>query len=127
MNNAAQQSDECCDKQCLKNEVIGWGVVIMIIGLVLLAIMLPLSFNYVNYDQFGFTRNKFGAVDYSTVITQGRLFLPLSYGVVLFPTTFQRVAYLNSAGTSLSIFTNEGLTFYIDLSFYYRLKKTSLA
>src|SRR5438309_2066396 len=107
--------DDSCYTPERKNECIGWSICGLIICVILALILIPYCFHYVHYDKFGFIRNVYGGVDYSTVVSQGRYFLTLNQDLVLFPTTYQRI------GTQLSIFTDTGLPFYIDIVFYYKL------
>jgi hypothetical protein len=92
----------------------------------LLIVLLPLSFVYIEYNEMAFDRNKFGTVDTSYVLTQGRHYLPLTHELVKFPTTFNKIAFLKSNNNALSIFTQDGYQISIEVQFYYRLLTNNL-
>jgi hypothetical protein len=96
------------------------------LSILLFCIMLPLSFVYIEYNEMAFNRNKFGTVDTSVVMTQGQHYLPLTHELVKFPTTFNKIAFLKSHGTDLSIFTQDGYQITIEIQFYYRLLPSNL-
>lgn len=100
--------------------------IIMSIGMLLLVIMLPLSFQYVQYNEMAFDRNKFGTVDTSHVIGQGRHFVQLTHELIRFPTTYTEIAFMKNTGSALTIFTNDGYQISIEILFYYRLKPEKL-
>lgn len=96
------------------------------ITILLLCILLPLSFVYVEYNEMAFNRNKFGTVDTSVVMTQGQHYLSLTHELVKFPTTFNKISFLKSKNTALSIFTQDGYQITIEIQFYYRLLPNNL-
>jgi hypothetical protein len=102
-----------------------WGSLISI-TIILLCTLLPLSFKYVEYNEMAFDRNKFGIVDTNNIVNQGCHFIPLNHELIKFPTTFQRIAFLKSDKTALSIFTQDGYQISIEIQFYYRLLDTNL-
>ncbi len=112
--------------QNTKDEICGCSIFWLIIGIILVCIIVPLSFHYVRYDQYAFNRNIYGSTDTTHLITQGRYFYPITHDLVTFPSTYQMVSFLNSQGTSLSVFSNEGLQFNIDVIFFYRLPSDTL-
>jgi hypothetical protein len=98
-----------------------------IITLILICTLVPLSYKYVSYNQYGFIKNRFGTVDTSKVLTQGRHFYTLNYDLITFPATYQQVVFSDSTTTSLSVFTSDGYQIHLNLIFYYRIPKENLA
>jgi hypothetical protein len=96
------------------------------LSIILLCILLPLSFVYVEYNEMAFDRNKFGTVDTSRVITQGRHYLSLTHELVKFPSTFKKISFLQSTNSALSIFTQDGYQITIEIQFYYMLMPNNL-
>ncbi len=95
----------------------------IVLGLVLSIIIIPLiacSFNYIEYNEMAFVQNRFGTVDTSKVYTQGRYFLTLDKFFVEFPSTYQHIVY------TTPVFTDIGLQFDLEVSFYYKLKPSKL-
>jgi hypothetical protein len=88
---------------------------------------LPFSFWYIPYNSYAFDRNKFGIVDTSEVLIQGRYFRSLTHEPVFLPATYQLVEFLAAHGTELTIFTFDGYQIALDIRFYYRLPKDGLA
>src|SRR4051812_42840157 len=72
---------------------------LIIIGVLLclcIAVITPTvyrSFHVVPYNRVAFIRNVYGSVDTSTVLTQGRYFLPLTKDVVTFDSTVTLVKF----------------------------------
>jgi len=87
---------------------------------ILIITIVACSFHYVNYNEMTFIQNRFGTVDTTSVFKQGRYFLTLDKFFVTFPSTFQHVVY------TTPVFTDIGLQFDLEVSFYYRLKPTKL-
>ena len=109
-----------------KRKITCWWLSIISISILLFCTMLPASFVYVEYNEMAFDRNKFGTVDTSRVITQGRHYLSLTHELVKFPTTFNKISFLKSTNTALSIFTQDGYQISIEIQFYYRLMPNNL-
>lgn len=116
----------CLERVWASRAARGTIIALLVIGSLLLMILLPLSFHVVEYDEMAFKRNKFGTVDTSKIYKQGRHFLPLAFEFVKFPSSYQRICYLESDGTQLTVFSNIGLEFSIDVCIYYVLLESEL-
>lgn len=102
------------------------GSIALGIGLLLLIILLPASFSYVEYDELAFKKNTLtNVVDDSSVFTSGRYFWGPSFTTVIFPANYQRVSF--SGSQTLFVFTVNGLEFEMDVSFQYRLPLDNLS
>jgi len=94
------------------------------IGLLLLVIMLPLSYTYVEFDQIAFKKSTIdNKVDISESYASGRYFWGLSTTAVSFPSVYQRVALRDD---DLVIFASLGSEFNIECDVYYKLEKDKL-
>lgn len=102
-------------------------ITLLSVSLFLFVTLLPLSFVYIRYNEMAFRRNKFGRVETDTVLEQGRHYLPLTYELVKFPRTFQRISFLHEDGTALTVFTRDGYQISIEVQFYYRLLPENLS
>jgi len=99
-----------------------------VIGLLLILILVPLSFSYVEYNQYAFKKNTAtSVVDTSEVYEAGTYAWGLGNTPVIFPRTFQLIEYTPAADGSLTIFTDDGLQITIECSFQYRLIKANIA
>jgi len=102
-------------------------VFMLLIGAILLVILLPLSYTYINYDEMGFKKDTVSnTIYYDTVYTKGRYFWSPSFVAILFPTTAQYVNYEDNADGILSVFSDTGVEFHIGASFQYFLVKDGL-
>lgn len=99
----------------------------LFIGILLVCILVPLSFQYVRYNEYAFVRNKYGTVDTENVLTQGRYFRTLNYDVVKFSSTYTATQFTDDRGTSLSVFTDDGFQLDVNIVFFYRLQTSTLA
>jgi regulator of protease activity HflC (stomatin/prohibitin superfamily) len=95
--------------------------VMIFIIIIIIIITVSCSFHYIRYDEMAFVRNIYGVVDTTQVLTNGRYFLTLDKTLIKFPLINQLIKFIN-----LSVFTNNGLSIYIDISLYYRLDSFSL-
>eukprot|EP01006_Ploeotia_vitrea_P047917 TRINITY_DN67176_c11_g9_i1.p1 TRINITY_DN67176_c11_g9~~TRINITY_DN67176_c11_g9_i1.p1 ORF type:complete len:310 (-),score=13.40 TRINITY_DN67176_c11_g9_i1:258-1187(-) len=99
--------------------------VLCCIGCLLLVILLPLSFQYVERNTWAFKRNSLtNDVDTDTVYEAGRYFWGVGRGTVSFPSTFQHIEFVGKEG--LTVFTETGLELLLDVSFQYRLQRDNL-
>jgi len=95
------------------------------IGVILVVILVPLSFSYVDYDELAFRRNTLSNfVDQDEVFHNGRYFWGLTSRPLTFPSIFQRFEY---RGTDLEVFSAGGLAFMLDVDLYYRLNPSDLS
>lgn len=101
--------------------------VILGIGVLLMLILVPLSVQYVEHDQYAFKKNKVtNNVDTDTVYEKGRYFWGVGYEAVSFPRTAQHVVYKDGDHGALLVFTDGGLEFKIECAFQYFLIKDGL-
>ena len=88
---------------------------LLFLSIVLLVSLLPPSFHYIDYDNYGLLRNNFGDVHLTPTFVQGRYFEPLSFSFVEFPATFQPVEM------QTAVFLDNGMEFQLRVRFYYRI------
>jgi hypothetical protein len=97
------------------------------IGLILILVLVPLSFQYVSINEWAFKKDtKTNSVDLSTVFGTGRYSWGVGFTTVAFPSTLQMV-YMAGANDDLDVFTDSGQTVSIGVIFRYRLNRTLLA
>jgi len=105
----------------------GCGVCLLITALILLAILLPLSFSYIDYYDYGLRQRKTtGSVDTSVVYGSGRYFVGPDYRFIKYKADAHVVRLNGVAVFSDGGEDNIGLTFNVDLSFTYFLKKDEI-
>lgn len=104
----------------------GWAWILFFLGCLLSAILVPISYHYISYDEQCYVKNKFGTVDVSTLYTQQAKFLTLNYDVVCFPSTFQTIYFTAQRGDALNVATSDGFSFNVDVQFNYLLRADTL-
>lgn len=83
--------------------------------------LVPLSFSYIEYNQYALKRNTFGStVDVDHIYDNGRYAWGLNYEPVDFPRQYQKVV------EGFDVFPDSGLEFRINIVFYYRLQKSNI-
>ncbi len=97
-----------------------WGFVISVCALIIITSTVAKSYYYVSYDQYALRINKYHGVDLSKVYTEGRYFLTLDNYMVYFPSTYKPVKFVSNT------FSDNGLEFDLDISFYYKIPKDNL-
>lgn len=101
--------------------------VVGFIGALLILILVPLHFSYVDRNNYALKRNSVtNDIDRSQVYTNGRFAWGVSFGPVLFPSSKIRVAFTFANGLALSVFTESGQTINVEFVFYYRIIKASV-
>jgi len=89
------------------------------LALLLLVIMLPLSFTYVEFNEVAFKKSTIdNLVDTDNSYGAGRYFWGLSTTAVTFPSVYQRIDMRDG---DLLIFSSAGSEFVIECDVYYRL------
>jgi len=111
-------SDNC---KFITKHIVGWGLGL---ATLMVCIMVPLSFHYIQYNEYAFVRDKFGKTDTGEVITQGRYFYTLKYDVIRFPSTYTEVRFVGN--DAQSVFTKEGYQILLSISFWYKIPPESL-
>ena len=113
-------------KRAFCNCYVLWTIIILVsIGLLLLIILLPLSYYYVEYDKYALDRNKIhggGGIDYKHTYEYGRYFWGVGHTTETIPRILQLVEYK----TELLAFTTSGLEFMIECSFHYRIPRNGV-
>ena len=104
------------DKVVLYN----WLIVGFLLASIIIITTVTMSFHYVSYDQYALKRNKYHGVQLGTVYDQGRYFLTLDNDFVYFPSTYQSIKFTSKT------FSDNGLEFDLDVSFYYKLPKEEI-
>jgi hypothetical protein len=95
--------------------------VLMFIGGLLILILVPLSFSYVEYDEYAFKKNEIeNDVDTNRIYTNGQYGWGINYEPLTFPRTYQKEEL------KLAIFPSNGLEFSIDIVFFWRVRKDEL-
>lgn len=101
---------------------IGCGAIIVGIGLLLLIILLPMSFSYLDFFEYGFARRRTtGTVDTSTVYEGGRHFIGPDFEFKEFYASAQYVYFGH-----IPIFTTDNLEVSISVELQYFLIKEDL-
>lgn len=113
---------EYMDKDINFNEIRNFWtwLIFFLIGIIIIISTVVPSYHYVKYDEYTLRLNKYHGADLSRVYGEGRYFLTLENSMIYFPSTFQRVSFVSSA------FSDNGLEFDLDVSFYYKLPKENL-
>jgi len=112
-------------RECLTHPA-AWGCSLCLLGvsLLLLVILLPLSYQYVEYHDYALNHNTLpggGGIDYGTVYTYGRYFWGVGHKQEILPRVMQNVEYKQDNGQTILAFTDSGLEFVIECSFQYRI------
>jgi len=95
--------------------------VVLFIGVLLMLILIPLSYSYVEYDAWAFKKNELSnEVDLNTVYSNGQYHWGPSFDALNFPRGYQREEL------NLSIFPQNGLEFDIDIVFFWRIQPLKL-
>lgn len=106
------------DKAC----VVVTSAVIGFIGLLLILILVPLHFSYIDRQQYGLKRNTVtNDIDRSKVYSTGRYAWGVSFSSVGFPSNKIRISF--TGNNALSVFTESGQVIYVEFVFYYRIVK----
>lgn len=101
------------------------GGVLCFIAVLLICIMVPVSFSYVDRNKIAFKKNTAtNDVDRSQVYSNGRYFWGLARSPVSFPSNYLKVDLTNSQG--LTVFTDGGQSVNIDFVFWYRIDPAKL-
>ncbi len=97
---------------------------ILALSVLLVCILVPLSFHYIHYNEYAFTRNKFGKTDTDKVLERGRYFLPLNFDIIRFSSTYNEIRFEGDNGQN--IFTKDGYQIKMNLAFWYKIPSKSL-
>lgn len=109
------------DKACLTVT----GLVLGFIAFLLIVILVPLHFSYINRNEYGLRRNTVtNDIDRSAVYSTGRYGWGVSYGSVTFPSSKIRIEFTGSG--ALSVFTESGQVIFVEFIFYYKIDKDTV-
>lgn len=98
--------------------------VIVFIGLLLMCILLPLSFSYIDYYDIAFKKNTVtNDVIENKVYGVGRYLWSPSHTPFKFSSVYQRISY---RGSDLLVFSKRGLEFQIEVDAYYKINQTNV-
>jgi regulator of protease activity HflC (stomatin/prohibitin superfamily) len=101
------------------------GAVLSFIAFLLIVILVPLHFSYIDRQEYGMKRNNVNNnIDRSTVYENGRYAWGVSYGAVTFPSHKIRIAFTGS--DALSVFTESGQVIFVEFIFYYKIDKSTV-
>ena len=123
------KNNKKCDCTKVNNCLVHKGsiaiyIILASIGLLLMLILVPLSFSYVEWDEMAFKKNVLtNVVDDSQVYLSGRYLWGPTFEALTFPRTFQLIQYRNN---DLLIFSGKGLEFSIEIDVYYKLDPQKL-
>lgn len=114
--------NEYMDKTINDNEIMygRYFLVFFVIFSTIIISTVSVSYHYVKYDEYALRLNKYHGTDLSNIYEEGRYFLTLDNSLIYFPSTYQRVNFVSN------VFSNIGIGFDIDASFYYILPKQNL-
>lgn len=91
------------------------GSCLLVTALLLTMIMVPLSYTYIEWNEFGFKKNTLdNEVDINEVFGPGRYHWGLTYSAVIFPSTYQ------AENLSVLVFTRAGIEVALDVAFQWR-------
>jgi len=94
------------------------------IGVLLLVILLPLSFSYIEWDEFGLKKGTTtNEIFYGEVYDTGRYYWGVGYTSITFQNTIQNVDFTDNGDGDLSIFTTGGLQIFIGCTFQFIIPK----
>jgi hypothetical protein len=123
-NDIEQQNPSINRNTHMTDEEIGnFGCLIAMFLLVVIIVTstVATSFHYVSYDQYAIRINKYHGADLSKIYTEGRYFLTLDNYLQYFPSTYQPIKFISST------FSDNGLEFDLDISFYYKIPQDKLS
>lgn len=100
----------------------------VVIATIMLATMIPLSLYAVRYPKWALEKEKLSnRVNYDHVYGNGYYWLGLNKALIEFPATFQFIRFGTDEGeTPLSVFSNEGLEFFLDCNVGVRMRKEAV-
>lgn len=98
---------------------LGFGCLFLTIVLIVCTTV-PLSFHYINYDEYSLEQNVYGDVNIDKVYTKGRVFKTLNYKFIKFPSTYQKIIF------DSTVFSENGLEFILTATTQYRLPINNL-
>jgi regulator of protease activity HflC (stomatin/prohibitin superfamily) len=108
-----------------KDVIVIGGAVLSFIAFLLIVILVPLHFSYVDRQQYGMKRNNVNNnIDRSTVYENGRYAWGVSFGAVTFPSNKIRIQF--TGNEALSVFTESGQVIFVEFIFYYRIEKSTV-
>jgi hypothetical protein len=111
------------DDDACSCKVIGGGIVTLI-GIILICVLVPMHFSYIDVNHIGFQKSKSGTVNTDVTFGRGRYGWGVTKKAVQFDSTWQRVAYLESKRPA--VFTDAG-EILIGIVFYYHVTKEGMS
>lgn len=92
------------------------------IGIFLIIVLLPISFQGVEYNEYAFKKNTLTQkVDWNTYYKNGNHYWGVNFQKFPFDRTLNRVALMNT-----SVIPSSGLEFFVDIVFYYHLDPNTI-
>ena len=89
-------------------------------------ILIICSFQYVEYNQYAFKKNTLSnTVDIDTIYENGRYMFGPSVNMIYFERNYHKVEF--SGDSALSVANDDGTSFYIAVTFFYRVQKGNLS
>lgn len=91
----------------------------------LIVILIPISFEYVNYNELAFSQNSISnKVDLTEVYEPGRYYVGPSVSMIRFPRQYQTESFAGSS--ALAVFNSEGQEINVEIHFQYRIRPEQL-
>lgn len=97
------------------------GLIVLLVSIIIITSTVSMSYHYVRYDEYAFEINRYHGVHMGHVYTEGRYFLTLDNTMTYFKSTYQPIKFVSAT------FSDNGLEFDLDISFYYKIPKENLA
>ena len=99
----------------------GCGFISLIVGIILICV----SFQFVEYNQYGLKRNTLtNKVFTNKIYENGRYMFGPSVNMIYFEKDYQKVDFTGS--NALSVSNDDGTGFYITVTFFYRIQKENI-
>jgi len=109
------------------DNAIGWiSCVFISIGLILFVVLLPLSFQVIQHDQFGIKYNKVSReVDTSKIYTEGRNYITPGETIFVYSRRFNTVDF-SQTSSAVDCLSNDGIYVTLQLTFQYQIIQADL-
>lgn len=98
-----------------------FGITTFLITIIIVTSTVSMSFHYIDYEHYGLVLNRYHGVRLKHIYTEGRYFLTLDDSMIYFYSSYQPIKFTSST------FSDNGLEFDLDISFYYKIPKDKLS
>lgn len=97
----------------------------LFLATILICILIPISFWYINYDEYAFDKNNYGIVNTNKIYYQGRYFKLITHEPLIFSSTYQKMDFTGE--NDITIFTYDGYQISLNIVFWYRIPAENLS